>query len=86
MQHWEFEPEINRITAIEPGNCRVTIADKIYGINDRDWMANGKMMALAPRMAALAHLVLLMAPVGTNEKLLKEASHIIERLGGLEGK
>ena len=64
----------------------VNLAEDIYGINDRDWIANGKMIALAPRMAALAHLVLLMAPVGTNERLLKEARYIIERLGGLEEK
>lgn len=79
-QEWEFEPEYNRITAVEPGNCRITIADKIYGINERDWIANGKLIAMAPRLAEFAHIVLSTATIETNRQVLLEAEAIINEM------
>lgn len=79
-QKWEFEPDYNRITAIEPGNCRATIAERIFGVNERDWMANGRLMAMAPRMAELAYKVLATATIETDTQLLREAEDIINEL------
>ncbi len=79
-REWRFQPEINRVTAIDPGNCRVRVAEGIFGINDREWMANGKLIAMAPRLADLAHLVLATATIETNQQLIDEAAEIINIL------
>ena len=79
-KEWRFDSDYNRITAIEPGNCRITIVDKIYGVDENDWFQNGKLIAMAPRMAELAHLILEIATDETDEKVLSEAKKIVNEL------
>jgi len=79
-QQWKFEPTYNRITAIEPGNCRITIADKIYGVDMDDWEANGRLMAMAPRLAELPLLILETSTIETNKQVLEEAGAILREL------
>ncbi|KFO67837.1 hypothetical protein ER57_07850 [Smithella sp. SCADC] len=85
-QQWKFDPTHNRITAIEPGNCRITIADKIYGVDMDDWEANGRLMAMAPRLAELPLLILETATIETNKQVLEEAGAILRELEGLDQK
>ena len=79
-QQWEFNPIYNYVTAIKPGNHRVMIADKIYGVNERARKVNGRLIALAPRMSRFVHMVLETATIETNKEVLVEAEDIIKEL------
>ena len=50
-EQWQFDPIYNRVTGLDNGNCRVTIAEKIHGATEEDWLENGRLIALAPLLA-----------------------------------
>ena len=81
---WKFDAEHNKVTGIEPGGCRVTIADHIYGVTGKDWMTNGSLMALAPKLAEFANLVMSKATIETDAVVMKEGSAIIRELNLLD--
>lgn len=54
-KEWRFDSDYNRITAIEPGNCRITIVENIFGIDENDWLENGELIAMAPMMAEIVN-------------------------------
>lgn len=77
---WQFEPEYNAITAIEPGNNRIRIVHRIFGVTEEDWLQNGSLMALAQRLARFAELVMATATIETPHEVVKEGRSIISKL------
>jgi len=74
---WKFEPSYNKITAIDPGNCRVTITEKIHGLDYNDWLTNGKLMAMAPEMA---EFILAVAKEKLPTKISQQANALVYKL------
>ena len=79
-EQWQFDPIYNHVTGLDNGNCRVTIAEKIYGTSEADWLENGRLIALAPLLADYLQEALLEWEYSSQYK----GEHLQKKHGDLE--